>query len=149
MLEGLLEFEATGIVESWLRLFLFSLLFGLSIDYEMFVMGRIQELKEQGLSTDEAISAGMKGTAAVITNAAAIMVAVALIFAFMRDLGMKQFGFGLAVAIFFDATVIRTFAAHLHEATGRVELVPAPMAGMAPNPPHVRRCARATPVCLF
>lgn len=109
LLEGVLDFEATGIVESWLPLFLFSPLFGLSIDYEMFVMSRIKEHYERGLSTDQAIAEGVKGTAAVITNAAAIMVAVALIFAFMRDLGLKQFGFGLAVAILFDATVIRAF----------------------------------------
>ena len=109
LLEGLLDFEATGVIESWLPLFLFSLLFGLSIDYEMFVMGRIKELYERGYSTNEAIAEGVKGTAQVITNAAAIMVAVALIFAFMRDLSMKQFGFGLAMAILFDATIIRAF----------------------------------------
>jgi RND superfamily putative drug exporter len=109
LFEGVFGFEATGVIESWLPLFLFSLLFGLSIDYEMFVMGRIKELYERGYSTDDAIAEGVKGTAAVITNAAAIMVAVALIFAFMRDLGMKQFGFGLAMAILFDATIIRAF----------------------------------------
>jgi RND superfamily putative drug exporter len=109
LLEGVLDFEATGIVESWLPLFLFSLLFGLSIDYEMFVMGRIKEKYEQGLTTDEAIAQGMKGTAGVITNAAAIMVAVALIFAFMHEIGIKQFGFGLAAAILIDATIIRAF----------------------------------------
>ena len=109
LLEGILDFEATGIIESWLPLFLFSLLFGLSIDYEMFVMARIKEKYEQGLSTDEAIAQGMKETAGVITNAAAIMVAVALIFAFTRDIGLKQFGFGLAVAIAIDATIIRAF----------------------------------------
>ena len=109
LLEGVLNFEATGIIESWLPLFLFSLLFGLSIDYEMFVMGRIKEHYENGASTNEAIARGMKGTAAVITNAAAIMVAVALIFAFTRDIGLKQFGFGLATAILIDATIIRAF----------------------------------------
>ncbi len=109
LLEGVLDFEATGIIESWLPLFLFSLLFGLSIDYEMFVMGRIKEEYERGATTQEAIAKGVKGTAGVITNAAAIMVAVALIFAFTRDIGLKQFGFGLAVAIFVDATIIRAF----------------------------------------
>ena len=109
LLEGVLDFEATGIIESWLPLFLFSLLFGLSIDYEMFVMGRIKEEYERGATTQEAIAKGVKGTASVITNAAAIMVAVALIFAFTRDIGLKQFGFGLAVAILVDATIIRAF----------------------------------------
>ena len=109
LFEGVLNFEATGIIESWIPLFLFSILFGLSIDYEMFVMTRIKEAFELGASTDEAIARGMKGTAGVITNAAAIMVAVALIFAFMRNIGMQQFGFGLAAAILIDATVIRAF----------------------------------------
>jgi len=109
LLEGVLDFEATGIVESWIPLFLFSLLFGLSIDYEMFVMGRIKEEYERGATTQEAIAKGVKGTASVITNAAAIMVAVALIFAFTREIGLKQFGFGLAVAILVDATIIRAF----------------------------------------
>ncbi len=109
LLEGALDFEATGIIESWLPLFLFSIIFGLSIDYEMFVMSRIKEHYEQGATTDEAISRGLKGTAGVITNAAAIMVAVALIFAFTRNIGLQQFGFGLAAAVLIDATVIRAF----------------------------------------
>ena len=109
LLEGVLDFEATGIIESWLPLFLFTILFGASMDYEMFVMGRIKEGYERGLSTHEAIAEGMKGSAAVITNAAAIMVAVAFIFAFMRDIGLKQFGFGLGTAVLVDATIIRAF----------------------------------------
>ena len=109
LLEGVLDFEATGIIESWLPLFLFSIIFGLSIDYEMFVMSRIKEQYELGATTDEAISRGMKATAGVITNAAAIMVAVAAIFAFMRNIGLQQFGFGLAAAVLIDATVIRAF----------------------------------------
>jgi uncharacterized membrane protein YdfJ with MMPL/SSD domain len=108
LLEGVLGFEATGIIESWLPLFLFSILFGLSMDYHMFIMGRIKEAHEQGLPNDEAISVGVRATAATITNAAAIMVAVAIIFAFTRNIGLKQFGFGLAVAILIDATVIRS-----------------------------------------
>ena len=109
LLEGVLDFEATGIIESWLPLFLFTIIFGLSIDYEMFVMSRIKEQYELGATTDEAISRGMKATAGVITNAAAIMVTVALIFAFMRNIGIQQFGFGLAAAVLIDATVIRAF----------------------------------------
>ena len=109
LLEGVLDFEATGIIESWLPLFLFSLLFGLSIDYEMFIMGRVKERYERGASTSEAIAMGVKGSARVITNAAAIMVAVAAIFTFTRSIALKQFGFGLATAIFIDATIIRTF----------------------------------------
>jgi RND superfamily putative drug exporter len=109
LLEGVLNFEATGIIESWLPLFVFAILFGMSIDYEMFVMSRIKEKFEQGLSTDEAIAEGVKGTAGVITSAAAIMIAVALIFAFTRLISLQQFGFALAVAIAVDATIIRLF----------------------------------------
>jgi uncharacterized membrane protein YdfJ with MMPL/SSD domain len=109
LLEGVLDFDATGIIESWLPLFVFSILFGMSIDYEMFVMTRIKEKYEQGLSTDEAIAQGMKETAGVITSAAAIMVAVAMIFAFTRVIALQQFGFALAVAIAVDATIIRAF----------------------------------------
>lgn len=109
LLENVLNFEATGIIESWLPLFLFSILFGLSIDYEMYVMTRVKEEYERGATTEEAIARGVKGTAGVITNAAAIMVAVALIFAFTRNIGLQQFGFGLAAAVFIDATVIRAF----------------------------------------
>jgi RND superfamily putative drug exporter len=108
LLEGVLDFESTGIIESWLPLFLFSILFGLSMDYHMFVMGRIKEAHEHGASTDDAISTGIKATAPTITSAAAVMIAVALIFAFTRNIGLKQFGFGLATAIFIDATVIRS-----------------------------------------
>jgi RND superfamily putative drug exporter len=108
LLERVLDFQATGIIESWLPLFLFSILFGLSMDYHMFVMGRIKEAHERGASTDESISSGIKATAGTITSAAAIMVAVALIFAFTRNIGLKQFGFGLATAVLIDATIIRS-----------------------------------------
>jgi RND superfamily putative drug exporter len=108
LLERPLGFEATGIIESWLPLFLFSILFGLSMDYHMFIMSRIKEAVEKGASSDEAIAIGVKATAGTITSAAAIMVAVAVIFAFTRYIGIKQFGFGLAAAIFIDATVIRS-----------------------------------------
>jgi uncharacterized membrane protein YdfJ with MMPL/SSD domain len=74
----------------------------------MFVLGRIKEQYENGASNEEAVSLGIKATAATITRAAAIMVAVFSVFAFMRLLGMKQFGVGLGVAIFVDATVIRS-----------------------------------------
>ena len=108
LLEGILDFEATGIVEAWLPLFLFAILFGLSMDYHMFVLARIKEAYEKGASNDEAVSIGIKATAGTITMAAAVMVAVFSIFAFTRDIGLKQFGVGLGVAILIDATVIRS-----------------------------------------
>jgi uncharacterized membrane protein YdfJ with MMPL/SSD domain len=108
LLQGVLDFKATGIVESWLPLFLFAILFGLSMDYHMFVLGRIKEAYERGASNEEAVSIGVKATAGVITSAAAIMVGVFSIFALMRIMGMKQFGVGLGVAVFIDATIIRS-----------------------------------------
>ena len=108
LLERPLGFKATGIIESWLPLFLFSILFGLSMDYHMFIMSRIKEAYEKGASSDEAIAIGVKATAGTITSAAAIMVAVAVVFIFTRDISIKQFGFGLAMAILIDATVIRS-----------------------------------------
>ncbi len=107
-IENLLGFEATGIIESWLPLFLFAILFGLSMDYHMFLLGRVKEAYEKGASNEEAVSLGVKATAGTITGAAAIMVAVFSIFAFMRLLGMKQLGVGLGVAIIVDATIIRS-----------------------------------------
>ena len=99
--------EETGIIESWLPLFLFGILFGLSMDYHMLLLNRIKETYDQGLSNEEAVSAGIRLTAGQITSAAAIMVAVFLSFATSRILGLQQFGLGLAVAVFIDATVIR------------------------------------------
>jgi len=107
-IENLLSFEATGIIESWLPLFMFAILFGLSMDYHMFVLGRIKEAHERGAKNEEAVSIGIKATASTITMAAAIMVAVFMIFAFTRLIGLQQFGLGLAVAILIDATVIRS-----------------------------------------
>jgi uncharacterized membrane protein YdfJ with MMPL/SSD domain len=108
LLERPLDFKATGIIESWLPLFLFTILFGLSMDYHMFVLSRIKEAYEHGASSNEAVSIGIKATAGTITSAALIMVAVAMVFALTRFIGLKQFGFGLAVAILIDATVIRS-----------------------------------------
>ncbi|MGI8549832.1 MAG: MMPL family transporter [Dehalococcoidia bacterium] len=108
LLEKPLGFHATGIVESWIPLFLFSILFGLSMDYHLFVLGRIKEAVEHGHQSTEAVATGIKATAGTITNAALIMVAVSLTFAFAHDIGIKQFGFGLAISVLIDATVIRS-----------------------------------------
>jgi len=108
LLEQVLGFKATGIIESWLPLFIFAILFGLSMDYHMFILSRIKELHEKGLSNEEAVSLGIKQTAGTITSAAAIMVAVFAVFAFTRLIAIKQLGVGLGVAILLDATVIRS-----------------------------------------
>ena len=104
---GILGSEASGIIESWLPLFLFGILFGLSMDYHMLLLNRIKEVYDEGESNEAAVSLGIRLTARQITSAAAIMVGVFGAFATSRVLGLQQFGVGLAVAVFIDATVIR------------------------------------------
>ena len=106
--ESLLGFESIGGVTSWLPLFLFVILFGLSMDYHVFILSRIREAVAAGMSTDQAVSYGIKQTAGVITSAAVVMVAVFSIFATLSSLEFKQMGVGLAVAILIDATLVRT-----------------------------------------
>jgi uncharacterized membrane protein YdfJ with MMPL/SSD domain len=106
-LQGLLGFHSNGAVVAWLPLFLFAVLFGLSMDYHVFIVSRIRELHDTGASTSEAVSRGIKATAGTVTAAAAVMVAVFAIFASLPVLEIKQLGVGLAVAVLLDATVIR------------------------------------------
>jgi RND superfamily putative drug exporter len=105
--EGLLGFHSNGAITSWLPLFMFVILFGLSMDYHVFILSRIRELHDDGMPTDAAISTGIKRTAGTVTSAAVVMVAVFAIFVSLRTLDIKQMGFGLAAAILIDATVIR------------------------------------------
>ena len=88
-------------------LFLFAILFGLSMDYHMLLLSRIKEAYDQGYANEESVSVGAKATAGQITSAAAIVVGVFGAFALGRDMGFQQFGLGLGVAVFIDATVIR------------------------------------------
>ena len=104
---SILGSEETGIIEAWLPLFLFGILFGLSMDYHMLLLSRIKEFHDQGSSNEESVSQGIKITAGQITSAAAIMVGVFGAFATSRVLGLQQFGLGLGVAVLIDATVIR------------------------------------------
>ncbi len=105
--EGLLGFHSNGAITSWLPLFMFVILFGLSMDYHVFILSRIRELHDDGVPTEDAISVGIKRTAGTVTSAAVVMVAVFAIFVSLRTLDIKQMGFGLAAAILIDATVIR------------------------------------------
>ena len=105
---GLLGSEATGVTAPWLPLFLFAIVFGLSMDYHMLVLNRIKEAYDQGYSNEESVSRGVKITAGQITSAAAIMVGVFLTFALGRGIDTQQMGVGLGVAVLIDATVIRT-----------------------------------------
>jgi RND superfamily putative drug exporter len=106
-LQGLLNFKSNGAVVTWLPLFLFTVLFGLSMDYHVFILSRIKELVDRGVSTDEAVARGIRTTASTVTAAATVMVAVFAIFASLQAIMIKQMGVGLAVAVLLDATVIR------------------------------------------
>ncbi|MFE2298393.1 MMPL family transporter [Streptomyces sp. NPDC059445] len=96
-----------GAIVTWLPLFLFVILFGLSMDYHVFVVSRIREARLRGRSTKDAIRHGVVTTAGVVTSAAVIMVAVFAIFGTLSMQSMKQMGVGLAAAVLIDATIIR------------------------------------------
>ena len=106
-LESLLGFESNGGIVSWLPLFLFVLLFGLSMDYHVFIISRIREAYDGGMSTGDAVAHGIKSTAGVVTSAAVVMIAVFSVFATLGMLDFKQMGVGLAVAVLIDATIVR------------------------------------------
>lgn len=102
------QFQQTEAIEAWLPLFLFSVLFGLSMDYHVFLLSRIREEYDKTHDNTEAVAYGLRTTAGIITGAALIMVAVFIGFAAGRLGPLQQMGFGLAVAVFMDATIVRT-----------------------------------------
>ena len=105
--KGLLGFSSTAGIDPVVPLLLFVILFGLSMDYHVFIVSRIRETFDRGASMDDAIAEGIKSTAGVVTSAAIVMVAVFSIFATLSMLFFKQFGVGLAAAILIDATIVR------------------------------------------
>jgi len=105
--KGLLGFSSTAGISPVVPMLLFVILFGLSMDYHVFIVSRIRETFDRGASMDEAISHGIKSTAGTVTSAAIVMVAVFSIFATLSMLMFKQFGVGLAAAILIDATIVR------------------------------------------
>ncbi len=106
-LQGALGFNAYGGITSWLPLFMFVLLFGLSMDYHVFILSRIRELWLRGASAQAAVTEGITCSAGVVTSAAVIMVAVFSIFATLSEFEFKVFGVAMAVAVLIDATVVR------------------------------------------
>jgi RND superfamily putative drug exporter len=104
---GILGYQSNGAITSWLPLFMFVILFGLSMDYHVFILSRIKELVDAGMPTEEAVATGIRRTAGTVTSAAVVMVAVFAIFVTLRTLDIKQMGFGLAAAILIDATIVR------------------------------------------
>ena len=105
--EGLLGFTSYGGILPYLPLFMFVLLFGLSMDYHVFILSRIRELRDCGATTASAITGGITGSAGVVTSAAMIMVAVFSIFASLSVIDFKMFGVGMASAVLIDATIVR------------------------------------------
>jgi uncharacterized membrane protein YdfJ with MMPL/SSD domain len=105
--KGLLGFEFTGGIDPFLPILLFVILFGLSMDYHVFILSRVREAYAKGMTTEEAVAHGIKTTAGVVTSAAIVMVGVFAIFATLQAMIFKQFGVGLAAAILIDATIIR------------------------------------------
>ncbi|MDQ0796743.1 MMPL family transporter [Streptomyces sp. B1I3] len=104
---GLIGSEGVGAIESWMPLFVLVVLFGLSMDYHVFVVSRIREAHDSGLDTRSAIDTGIRRTAGAVTGAAAIMVAVFSVFGTLSMQDMQQMGVGLAVAVLLDATIVR------------------------------------------
>ena len=104
---GLLGFSDTSGITPVIPMLLFVILFGLSMDYHVFIVSRIRETFQRGADMDEAISVGIKSTAGVVTSAAVVMFAVFSVFGALSLLMFKQFGVGLAVAILIDAAIVR------------------------------------------
>jgi RND superfamily putative drug exporter len=105
--EGILDFRSTGAITAWLPLFLFVVLFGLSMDYHVFILSRIKERVDRGERTDQAVLESTAASAGTVSAAAIVMVAVFATFATLRTIDLKQLGVGLAFAVLIDATVIR------------------------------------------
>ena len=102
-----MNFKSNGGIAQWLPIFMFVILFGLSMDYHVFILSRIREAFDRGLSTEDAVAHGIKTTAGTVSSAALVMVAVFAIFATLPIIDMKEMGIGLAAAVLIDATLVR------------------------------------------
>ncbi|MEO7663838.1 MAG: MMPL family transporter, partial [Candidatus Limnocylindrales bacterium] len=105
---GALGITAGGVIESWVPVFIFTILFGLSMDYHLFILTRIKEARDRGLDSRSAVAQGIAVTSGTITSAASIMVVVFAVFVTLKFVFIQQLGLGLAVAVFIDATLIRS-----------------------------------------
>ena len=108
VLHGALGFQQSDIIEAWIPLLLFSILFGLSMDYHVFLLSRIRERFDQVGDNTEAVAYGIRSTGRLITGAALIMVSVFWGFSSSDLVGLQQMGFGLGIAILLDATIVRS-----------------------------------------
>jgi uncharacterized membrane protein YdfJ with MMPL/SSD domain len=104
---ALLGFQSNSGIVQWLPIFMFVILFGLSMDYQVFILSRVREAFDRGMKTADAVEHGITTTAGVVTSAALVMVGAFAVFALMPILDMKQMGIGLAAAVLIDATIVR------------------------------------------
>jgi RND superfamily putative drug exporter len=104
---SLLNFKSNGGIASWLPIFMFVILFGLSMDYHVFILSRVREAFDRGMKTADAVEHGIVTTAGVVTSAAVVMVGAFGVFALMPIIDMKEMGIGLAAAVLIDATIVR------------------------------------------
>jgi RND superfamily putative drug exporter len=104
---SLLNFHTNGGIASWLPIFMFVILFGLSMDYHVFILSRVREAYDRGMRTADAVEHGITTTAGVVSSAALVMVGAFAVFALMPILDMKEMGIGLAAAVLIDATIVR------------------------------------------
>jgi uncharacterized membrane protein YdfJ with MMPL/SSD domain len=135
--QSLLGFHSNGTIVAWLPLFLFVVLFGLSMDYHVFILSRVREAVDRGESTGQALRHSIAATAKVVTAAALVMVCVFSLFGTLSSLDLKQAGVGLAVAVLLDATVIR------------VVLLPASMALLGERNWYLPRWMRRLPLAAL
>ena len=105
--ESVLGFQGNGGIASWLPIFMFVILFGLSMDYHVFILSRVREAFDRGMKTEDAVAHGILTTAGVVSSAALVMVGAFAVFALMPILDMKEMGIGLAAAVLIDATIVR------------------------------------------
>jgi RND superfamily putative drug exporter len=105
--ERVFGFHSNGGIAFWLPIFMFVILFGLSMDYHVFILSRVREAYDRGMRTEDAVAHGIKSTAGVVTSAAVVMVGAFGIFATLPILEMKEMGVGLAAAVLIDATIVR------------------------------------------
>jgi RND superfamily putative drug exporter len=108
-LSSVLDFESTGAIDLFMPVFIFIFAFGLSMDYEVFLLSRIKEIHDRGADNDTAVATGLQRSGRIITSAALLIVIVFAGFAAGESLNVKQLGFGLAIAVVVDATIVRTF----------------------------------------
>lgn len=143
---GLLGFTKNGGITSWVPLFMFVILFGISMDYHVFVVSRVKEAHSRGLTTAQAIREGVISSVGVITNAAVVMIAVAAIFGMTPELSMKETGLGMAAAVLIDGTLVRTvlLPAWMH-LLGEANWLMPRWLGWLPVTPLAEHATKATP----